>query len=74
MRWLELFAEVQIRLNRPPSDIRLGIRISGETGGMTCVTCELEWDQCLTLLRERILAARTRAVSIEIKNLVSAAV
>lgn len=73
-KWLEIFAEVQICLNRPPSDLCLGIQISGETGGMTYVTCELEWDDCLILLQERILAARTRAVSIEIKNLVSVAV
>lgn len=73
-KWLEIFAEVQIHLNRPPSDLCLGIQISGETGGMTYDTCELEWDDCLILLQERILAARTCAVSIEIKNLVSVAV
>jgi hypothetical protein len=69
--WLELFSDMQKFLNRPPSDVCLGVRISGETGGMTNVTCEPEWAKCLIRLRERILVARTRAVSIEIRNLVS---
>lgn len=58
-------------LERHNGDIRLGYRISGETRAMTYLVCEYDWTLALRRVREKIRVSRTRAVAIELRNMVS---
>ena len=55
----------------PCSDVQLGFRFGGETGAMSYLRSEEDWEKVLHRLRAKIMAARSRLQSIEIKNVVS---
>lgn len=56
--------------NKPCDEVRLGYRIVGEARAWSYLSCEYEWDMVLHRVREKILAARTRAVTVELRNMV----
>lgn len=57
--------------NKPHDEVRLGYRIIGEACALSYLSCEYEWDTALHRVREKVVAARTRAVTIELRNMVS---
>lgn len=71
VRWTEFFERVLAHLNQPRNEIRLGYRIRGDARGPSYLMCEADWDSALRRIRERIMSARKRAVTIEIKDMVS---
>jgi hypothetical protein len=71
MTWSELIKRVHPYLEQLRISIRLGYCISGSSRTPASLTCELDWDQALCRVREKIAVARTRTVTMEIINLVS---
>jgi hypothetical protein len=71
MGWDEFRVLAYARLELPPDDVRLGYRISGETRRWVELTCQSDWNVVVSRVREKAVVARTRAVGIELKNLVS---
>jgi hypothetical protein len=57
--------------DRPRDVVRLGYRITGDSRAMTYLSCEFEWNAALERVKQKVLAARTHAVSMELKNMVS---
>ncbi|KAF8480490.1 hypothetical protein DFH94DRAFT_692812 [Russula ochroleuca] len=70
MTWSELIKRVHPYLEQLRISIRLGYCISGSSRTPASLTCELDWDQALCRVREKIAVARTRTVTMEIINLV----
>lgn len=71
MKWLDFYKEAHKRFSKPHSEVELGYRIGDKTGAVSYLGCESEWDKALCQLREKVQAARTRPVSMDIKNIVS---
>jgi hypothetical protein len=55
-------------------DVRLGYRIagSGETRALSQLDCGYDWNTAMVRVREKAASARTRAVEMELRNMVSA--
>lgn len=53
-----------------PGDPQLGYRISTEPRFWSMLTCEAEWRQATSIVVMRAKAARTREVSMEVKDMV----
>ena len=72
MGWLE-FKDRAVSQFKTNSDVRLGYRISGsgDSRGITNLGCESDWNDAMTRMKEKVQSARTRAVTMELKNLVS---
>ncbi|KAI0288225.1 hypothetical protein BC826DRAFT_1107919 [Russula brevipes] len=69
MVWREFIEEAHGHINKPREDVRFGYRVRGESRPMSYLTCESEWKVALDHMKERVLAARTRAVCMELKNM-----
>ncbi|KAI9429411.1 hypothetical protein H4582DRAFT_2089266 [Lactarius indigo] len=69
MKWYELLDEVHRHFERPRSEVRVGYRISGDTGAMSYLASEYDWNDAIARLLGKVRSARTRAVSMEIKNM-----
>ncbi|KAF8256649.1 hypothetical protein EI94DRAFT_1821336 [Lactarius quietus] len=69
MSWYNFSDTACDRLSQPRDQIILGYKFTGDTGGMTELTCEPQWKKAMVRMRERIIASRTRAVAMELKNL-----
>ncbi|KAH9055842.1 hypothetical protein EDB83DRAFT_2521165 [Lactarius deliciosus] len=69
MKWSDFCEEVCRHLNGPHSEVHLVFRISGEGGAWTDLGSEYDWADAIARLIEKIRSARTRAVSIEVKNI-----
>ncbi|KAH9165742.1 hypothetical protein EDB89DRAFT_1911169 [Lactarius sanguifluus] len=67
MTWPEFEAEVLEWFNAR-EDVRLGYRVSGDNRGWISLTCPSDWKVAIANVREKALAARTRAVTMEIKD------
>ena len=70
MEWADVLDEARSHFGKPSSEIQMVYRI-GETGVMSYLADKNDWDKAMCQLQERIKAAWTRAVSMEIKNIVS---
>ena len=70
MEWLEFQDRVHSCLDKPHSDVQLVYRI-GETGVMSYLANESDWDIAMCQLQGKIWAVRTCPVLMEIKNVVS---
>ena len=70
IEWLDFQDKVLHHLEKASSEVRLVHRI-GETGAMSYLAGESDWDIAMCRLRGKIRSARTRPVSLEIKNVVS---
>ncbi|KAI9440579.1 hypothetical protein H4582DRAFT_2055924 [Lactarius indigo] len=69
MKWSDFREEVCRHLNGPHSEVRLVFRISGEGGAWTGLGSEYDWADAIARLIEKIRSARTRAVSMEVKDI-----
>ena len=70
MEWSDIIDEVHSYIRKPRAEIQLGYCF-GETGVMTYLADKSDWDKAMCQLQGRIKAARTCAVSMEIKHIVS---
>jgi hypothetical protein len=71
MSWSDFMKSAYERFNNAPDDIRLGYRIRGDMRAMSHLSCEYDWGLALENIKERVNAARTRAVGVELRNVVS---
>ena len=69
--WLNFQDEVLQHFTRQHDDVSIGYRFGGEAGPVSPVDCEADWKNAIGRLQDKLLGARTRAVSMEVKNLVS---
>jgi hypothetical protein len=69
--WIEFVTKAHQHFDRPRDDVRLGYRITGDSRAMSYLSCDFEWKAALERVKQKILASRTRAVSMELKNMVS---
>jgi hypothetical protein len=67
--WTSVNNQVLARLDS--MEVRLVFRLNVGTRTWSALTCEADWISALARVRERAATARTRAVSMEVKNLVS---
>ena len=58
-------------INRPHDDVHLGYQISGDARALSYLTCEYNWKTVLNRLKEQVVAAWTRAVTMEVMDMVS---
>lgn len=70
MRWTEFFDMALEHIERHSGNIHLGYRISGDPRAMTYLICEYDWGLTLRRVKEKINASTTRAVGIELRNMV----
>ena len=72
MGWLE-FKDRALSQFKTNDYIRLGYRISGsgDFRGIADLGCQSDWMDAMTRMKEKVLSARTRAVTMELKNMVS---
>ena len=71
IRWQVLVDEVMINLGDSPKPVQLTCKVTGDTGRMSHLNNVVDWDTILTRLINKVKTARTHAVSLEIKNVVS---
>ena len=71
MSWQE-FADIAYdRFKKPRDDILIGYKFVGDPGGVTELTSEPEWNSAMIRMKEKIRSARTRSVTMELRNMVS---
>ena len=71
MKWQD-FADVAYDcFRRPRDEILMGYKIIGDSGGVTELTSEPEWNNAMVCMKEKIKSARTRSVTMELRNMVS---
>ena len=66
-KWLDFLEEVQSCFKRP--QVQLGFRF--DKGALSYLVSKGDWDKAMCALRDKIRAARTRPVSMEVRGLVS---
>ncbi|KAH9073602.1 hypothetical protein EDB83DRAFT_2516495 [Lactarius deliciosus] len=69
MKWRDFLDEVRHHFDYPHREVQVGYRISGEAGAMSYLASENDWDNAIVQLLGKVRSARTRAVSMEIKNM-----
>lgn len=71
MSWQE-FADIAYdRFRKPRADVLIGYKFVGDSGGVIELTSELEWNNAIIRMKEKIKSARTRSVTMELRNMVS---
>jgi hypothetical protein len=55
--------------NKRRDEVILGYRISRDRRRMVLLTCELDWKTALRRVKDKVVVARTCAVTMEIKNM-----
>ncbi|KAI9435708.1 hypothetical protein H4582DRAFT_2079316 [Lactarius indigo] len=68
MIWADFHEEVCRCLNRPRSGVRIMFRISGGGHAWSELGSEFDWMDAIAKLKEKAHSARTRAVSMEVKD------
>ena len=71
MTWRNFEERALSHINRPREQVTLGYHLNMDPCGMTQLTCENQWDAAQICVREKCLVAQTRAVMMEVRNLVS---
>ena len=72
VKWEDFIGEVLHHFERPRNEVQVGYRISGDSSAtMSYLASEFDWKDAITRLLGKVRSARTRAVSMEIKNMVS---
>jgi hypothetical protein len=71
MKWPDFLEAAYEQIGVPREDVILGYRISTESRYWVVLVCEMDWFILIDRMREKILTARTRAVTMELKNTVS---
>ncbi|KAI9447828.1 hypothetical protein H4582DRAFT_2068416 [Lactarius indigo] len=67
MTWPDFEAEALERFNAH-EDVRLGYRVSGGNRTWVSLTCPSDWKVAVATVQEKALVARTRTVTMEIKD------
>lgn len=71
MSW-QGFADIAYdRFKKPRDDVLMGYKFIGDPGGVTELSSELEWNNAMVRMKEKIRSARTRSVTMELRNMVS---
>jgi hypothetical protein len=70
MSWQDFAALAYDRFDKPRKEIELGYKLNGESG-MSDLTCESEWNDAIICVKAKIVAALRRAVTMDVKNMVS---
>ena len=66
------FAEMAYDCFRKPrNEVLMGYKFIGDAGGVTELTSEKEWNNGMIRIKEKIKSARTRSVTMELRNMVS---
>ena len=68
--WEEFLENVHDLLSGPRSNVQLGFQL-GETGWMSCLASEQDWAIAIDGVCAKVRSARTHAVLMEIKDMVS---
>ena len=69
--WLD-FADMAYKCFRKQCDeVLMGYKFIGNSGGVTELTSEPEWNNVMIHMREKIKSACTRSVTMELRNMVS---
>jgi hypothetical protein len=71
MTWAEFQEIAYEQIGAPWEDVIPGYRISSESRHWVMLVCSTDWSIAIDRMREKIQVARTRAVSMELKNTVS---
>jgi hypothetical protein len=71
MMWEIFYKKVLQYLEKATGEIELACKVSGETGGATQMKSEADFKAIMDRVCQRAQNARTRAVGLEIKNIVS---
>ena len=71
MSWEDFSDIAYDQFRKPHDDILMGYKFAGDSGGVTELTSEPEWDNAIVRMIEKIKSACTCAVAMELKNLVS---
>jgi hypothetical protein len=71
MVWDEFTERAYSHFDKPRNNVRLGYRVKGDTGAMSHLTCAYDWEYALDCVKERVIAACTRAVCMELRDMVS---
>ncbi len=71
MTWSKFREEVVYHFDKPCGEVRIMFRISGEGGAWTDLTSESDWERAVDQLVGKVWSARTRPVSMEVKDEVS---
>lgn len=69
--WRSFADEAYQYFDKPRDDVRLAYRLGGETCTATLLLCEKHWEGALKYLMDKVLAARSKPVTMELKNSVS---
>lgn len=70
MSWIDFRDSAVGRMNAP-GDPRLGYRLNTEIRRQWIpLTCDAEWKAAISIVAQRALSARTRAVSMQVKDMV----
>jgi hypothetical protein len=71
MTWPDFLEMAKSQFNKT-SDVSLGYRFSGrgEARAVTQLDCVADWDVAMTKMREKIESARSRKVTLELRNTV----
>ena len=71
MSWQE-FADIAYDWFRKDRDeVLMGYKFVGDSGGVTELASESEWKNAMVRMKEKIRSARTRSVTMELRNMVS---
>ncbi len=71
MMWENFHEKVLQYLEKAMGEIELACKVSGDTGGAIQMKSEADFKAIMDRVCQRAQNARTRAVSLEIKNIVS---
>jgi hypothetical protein len=69
--WEDFEEEALRHFEKPRNEVSMAYRVSGDTCAVTYLICEYDWMTALARVKEKVMTARTRAVTMELKNMVS---
>lgn len=70
MSWMEFRHQVVLHLDSNVNPVELAYKVSGDTGKASHLKNEADFEMAIGRVYQRASSARTRAVSMEIKNIV----
>ena len=73
MEWHEFLEKATAHFNKAHSDVHLGYRFggNGESHKISQLSCEFDWNNAISIVRQKAMLARKRAVKWELQNMVS---
>ena len=71
MSWQEFTDVAYDHFRKGHDKVLIGYKLVGESGGVTELASEVEWNSTMIHMKEKIKSARTHSVMMEIRNMVS---